>query len=151
MVRRAGDARPVTCVAAPTCYARALKMLAIAISFMSAGVVVSSCSSPVTIWSAEARSIDGTWTAVARSLQITGPGNDAVETTVDIQQAGQSSTTVLRFSDAGSSMALQMRWIGSSHLDVTYTDPPKVLYYQVVRTSGVVITVHNIRGEADGG
>ena len=98
-----------------------------------------------TIWSAETRSPDGHWLARAHTLQHSGPGADGVETIVDITRnyGLDRSQRVLGFSDDGASLHLAMRWKDSNNLDVTYQDDPSVLYFQVLKTSGVNIAVQN--------
>ena len=41
-------------------------------------------------------------------------------------------------------MALTMRWHTPSHLGILYKGAPELLYFQVVKTSGVDISVENI-------
>ncbi len=54
------------------------------------------------------------------------------------------STRVLAFANDGASLALKMNWVSASHLEVLFRDDPKVLYYQVVKTSGIEISVRNV-------
>jgi hypothetical protein len=51
---------------------------------------------------------------------------------------------VLSFANDGASMGLRMNWVTPSHLEVVFRDDPKVLYYQVIRTSGVEISVRDL-------
>jgi hypothetical protein len=46
--------------------------------------------------------------------------------------------------NGGDSMGLKMNWVTPSHLEVVFKDDPKMLYYQVVRTSGVEISVRDL-------
>jgi len=41
-------------------------------------------------------------------------------------------------------MGLKLNWVSPSHLEVVFRDDPKMLYYQVVRTSGVEISVRDL-------
>jgi hypothetical protein len=56
----------------------------------------------------------------------------------------KSAIRILAFSDDGASMSLKLVWATPSHLEVVFKDDPKVLYYQVVKTSGIDITVRNL-------
>jgi hypothetical protein len=72
-----------------------------------------------------------------------------VETIVEIKELKRwivvrRSERVLGFMNDGASMELKMNWVTPSHLEVTFKDDPKVLYYQVVRTSGIEISVRDL-------
>jgi hypothetical protein len=54
------------------------------------------------------------------------------------------SEWVLGFMNDGVSMGLKMNWAAPSRLEVFFKDDPNVLYYQVVRTSGVEISVRDL-------
>jgi hypothetical protein len=51
---------------------------------------------------------------------------------------------VLAFAEGGPDMGLKMRWDGPSHLVVAYRGSPELLYFQVVKTSGLDISVENV-------
>lgn len=120
---------------------RAMMLLFVLICIVPAG-----CKEDPTIWSTESTSPDGSWFARAHTVQHSGPGADGVETLVDIKRKTGLKTTIriLAFSDDGASMSLKLIWATPSHLEVAFRDDPKVLYYQVVKTSGIDITVHNL-------
>lgn len=109
------------------------------------GMFLVACGDPVT-WSEQRRSSDGLWTATAHSVEHSGFGTGGVETTVEIKRSSgsQSSERVLAFADDGRAIKLQMQWDGPSHLSVVYDANPQLLYYQVVRTSGVDISVRDL-------
>jgi hypothetical protein len=56
----------------------------------------------------------------------------------------KSAIRILAFSDDGASISPKLIWATPSHLEVVFKDDPKVLYYQVVKTSGIDITVRNL-------
>jgi hypothetical protein len=121
-----------------------------AISFLIAlpVVVLAGChDAPKKIWSAESKSPDGMWAADAYTLVYTGPGLDGVETRVEITRfdGAGGHIQVLGFMNGGGDMDLKMSWSAPSRLDVTYKDDPKMLYFQVVKTSGVEISVKDLR------
>ncbi|HEU5334589.1 MAG TPA: hypothetical protein VFU27_01420 [Terriglobales bacterium] len=100
-----------------------------------------------TIWSATAVSADGNWVAVARTAEYSGFGTGAVETTVDVREKSgwvKRSTRVLGFKNDGRSLDLKMTWITPAHLEVEFNGSPNMLYYQVVRASGIEISVHDV-------
>lgn len=118
----------------------AFSIVAIACGFLAR------CGEDPTIWAARSTSPDGHWIAYAHTVQHTGPGANGVETIVEIEQTTglKHSARVLGFMDDGASMGLKMTWISPSHLEVQFKDDPKVLYYQVVKTSGVEISVRDL-------
>jgi hypothetical protein len=103
------------------------------------------CRDPVTR-SAESRSADGTWIATAETIEHSGFGTGGVETTVSTKRSNGSGSPerVLGFAEAGPDMSLKMQWDGPSHLVVVYKANPEFLYFQVVKTSGVDISVQNV-------
>ena len=109
-----------------------------------------SCSSGKAIWETSAKSPDGRWLATAKSMQYGGFGTDSTETTVSIEEVKglRSSTRVLAFMDDGESLNLTLHWPEANALEVSYVGSPEVLYYQVVKTSGVNISVRNTRAYA---
>lgn len=111
------------------------------------------CGGDPTIWSATSQSPNGYWLAVAHTVQHTGPGYNGVETIVEIRRSADSpkhSQRVLAFSNDGASMELKMNWVSPSHLEVVYKDDPEMhehedmLYYQVIKTSGIDISVRKL-------
>jgi len=112
-------------------------------------MLLGGCGGASTIWSATSQSPDGNWLALAHTVQYSGPGNNGVETIVEIKELKQiifftRSEMVLGFMNDGASMGLKMNWITPSHLEVVFRDDPKVLYHQVVRTMGVEISVRDL-------
>ena len=72
-----------------------------------------------------------------------------METIVEIKELKRNivvrhSERVLAFMNDGASMELKMKWVTPSQLEVVFGDDPKALYYQVVRTSGIEISVRNL-------
>jgi hypothetical protein len=58
---------------------------------------------------------------------------------------------VLGFGDGGGDIGLSMRWDGPRHLVVAYKGDPKSLYFQVIKTSGVDISVQNLSSSQEQG
>jgi hypothetical protein len=94
---------------------------------------------PITTWSAEAKSPDGNWLAMARSQQWSGPGNAYDATTVTLKQAGgtQPPIEILEFEQNRTRMDLNMTWISPTHLNVEYGSDVRVLF-QAVRAFGEI-------------
>src|SRR5437879_1156976 len=102
---------------------------------------------PTKTWSAEARSPDGYWLAVARSEQWSGPGNAYDATTVYLKplKGSQRSTQVLGFSHQYATMNLKMEWATPTHLKVIYGESANAgdhvnLDFQVVKYAGIDIS-----------
>ena len=86
------------------------------------------------------------WTAIAQTVEDGGFGTAGVETAVDVKwsRGSRSRETVLAFANGGPDIGLKMRWDGPSHLVVAYRGSPELLYFQVVKTSGIDISVENL-------
>lgn len=96
------------------------------------------------VWSTEVRSSDEGWHAVAESFVVTGPGTNSVDTVVRIERGAgfsRQSSRVLGVADAGPGLGLTMRWLTPRHLEIVLRDNSDYLYYQVVKTSGVDISL----------
>jgi len=109
-------------------------------------LLFSSCSDPTT-WSApDCRSPDGSFIAGAHTVEHSGFGTGGVETIVELRRAGASGSPerVLAFADGGDAIHLQIRWDSPTHLSVVYDSDPRLLYYQVVKTSGVEISAQDL-------
>jgi len=109
------------------------------------------CQDVATTWSAETRSPDGQWLASARSQQWGGPGTAYDATTVYLKRVAESqaATQVLVFSHQYPTMKLNMAWLDSKHLDVTYgpSDRPGdhvKLDFRVAQHSGIEISVQDL-------
>jgi hypothetical protein len=112
------------------------------------GMALMGCGEDPTIWSATARSPDGNWLAIAHTIQHSGPGANGVETIVEIRKSTgflKHSQRVLAFMNDGGSMGLKMDWVSPARLEVVFRDDPDVLYYEVTKTSGIEISVRNVR------
>jgi hypothetical protein len=113
---------------------------------------------PTTTWSAEARSPNGYWLAVARSEQWSGPGNAYDATTVYLQwlKGSQPPTQVLGFSHQHATMNLKMECVTPTHLHVKYGESASpgdhvTLDFQVVKCAGMDISVEHLGGDTTGG
>jgi len=100
-----------------------------------------------TIWSKEARSPDGRWIAIARTIEHGGPGMAGIETYVSMQSTltSSSSIRILEFSQDSKSLGLIMNWETPWQLNVTYTAPAEVNFQAVKCCGGVDISLRWIR------
>ena len=121
---------------------RAIPLITIAVCVLLCG-----CN-PTKTWSAEARSPDGYWLAIARSEQWSGPGNAYGATTVFLKsvKGSQPATQVLGFSHEYATMNLKMEWATPTHLHVTYGESARPgdhvnLDFQVVKCAGIDISL----------
>lgn len=123
---------------------RILKTMTVMIALTC--ILLTGCKEDPTVWSSTSRSPDGSWLAVAHTVQHTGFGTDGVETIVEIKRTAalRSSSRVLAFDNDGASMALKMNWVTPSHLEVLFKGDQSTLYFQVVRTSGIEISVRDL-------
>jgi len=119
------------------------KFWCVIIAFVLA--LLAGCSDSPT-WSADCRSPYDNWIATARTVEHSGFGTGDVETTVEIHNSHGSSRAerVLAFADGGRDIDLKMQWTAPSHLLVTYKADPRILYYQVLKTSGIEISAQNV-------
>ncbi len=109
------------------------------------------CRDVATTWSAEARSPDGQWVAIARTQQYGGPGTAGDDTTVYVQRlnVSQAPMEVLVFSHQYPRMNLKMEWLTPTHLEVTYGPSAKPgdrvdLDFQVVKIAGLDVSVRSL-------
>jgi len=131
---------------------------------IGACVLGSSCrdNAHPTIWKTEVRSPDGLFLAIACTDQNGGFGSASIDTMVFLQQPSQSPVMVLAFdcegpaprpyvldnkANAGGTISLNMKWVGPSHLEVTYNGHA-TLSFQAVKYAGVIISVRNLSMEA---
>jgi hypothetical protein len=115
---------------------------------------------PPTVWTATMPSPDGSWIASASTIQNGGFGSASIDTVVFLKHrnASGSGKMVLAFScngpvprpyvldnkaNAGGTIDLQMKWLNSSHLDVTYDHNPE-LNFEVVKYDRVEISARNL-------
>lgn len=127
----------------------------LAIIFALLGVFNSGCGGAATTWSAEARSPDGLWLAIARSQQWGGPGNDYDATTVYLKwvKGSQRPSEILEFSHQYANMHLRMEWITPKHLNVVYAPTSKPgdqvnVDFQAVKCADVEITIQKLTSAA---
>jgi hypothetical protein len=52
---------------------------------------------------------------------------------------------VLGISNDGGSIGLRMNWLAPDQLEVVFRADPKLLYYQVLKTNGIEISVRNLQ------
>ena len=128
---------------------------AIALIIIAVCILLGSCG-PTTTWTAEARSPDGYYLAVARSQQWSGPGNAYDATTVYLQWLKGPPVQVLGFSHQYSTMNLKMEWATPTHLQVTYSESAKPedhvsLDFQVVKCAGIDISAQHLLKDSTGG
>ena len=107
---------------------------------------------PTTTWSAETRSPDDKWLALARSERGGAYGGDYDITSITLKQIGGSQTPVevLRFSQNYPTMYIKMDWVTPTHLNVTYGSHAQ-LGHRVSTLAGIEITVKDISDEMPNG
>ncbi len=113
-----------------------------------------------TIWTAEVRSPDGLFLAIARTDQNGGFGSASIDTMVFLKQASRPPVMVLAFdyegpapkayvldnkANAGGTIGLNMKWLSPSHLEVTYNGHA-TLSFRVVKYAGIAISVWDLSG-----
>jgi hypothetical protein len=110
--------------------------------------LLSGCKDVATIWSAESRSPDGQWIAIARTDQYGGPGNAGIYTFVTLKRTKGPKTPIdiLTFSQETKSIDLKMIWLTSSHLEVSYGQNA-TLDSQTIKYGGIDISVRDLSGE----
>jgi hypothetical protein len=104
------------------------------------------CGPSNTIWREELRSPDGLWVASAETVQDGGFGSASIQTQVFLETANglKSKEEVLEFScegpaarpyildnvaNKGGTIDLEMKWLGSSHLEITYNGRASINSY----------------------
>ncbi len=109
------------------------------------------CQDVATTWSAQARSPDEQWVAIARTQQWGGPGTGADGTTVYLKRlrVSQAPIEILEFSQQYARMNLKMEWLTPTHLEVTYGPSGRPgdhidLDFQVVKIAGIDVTVRDL-------
>src|SRR5580704_7314722 len=105
------------------------------------------CRDSAVIWSAESRSPDGHWLALASTEQFGGPGTAAVETTVYLKQDSRDPVEILGLSNEGAYPSgitnVAMNWLDPSHLELTYKGHATV-DFQVVKCAGIDISLRDV-------
>jgi hypothetical protein len=108
------------------------------------------------VWSAEARSPDGRWLATAETEQTSGFGTGYVWTEVYLKRASifSLSSLILQFDhdpdNASPTIGLALKWVTSSHLEVTYTGRAKITRH-VADSGGVEISVRSFSNNEPNG
>ena len=118
----------------------------VALPPLSSGGVSGYCSEGAQkkVWSMQVPSPGGEWRAIAETFVWTGPGTNDGETTVRIERGtGRDlySSEVLAVGDAGQSLGLSMKWLSPTHLLIVIKEDPGKLQEQVVKTSGIDISL----------
>jgi len=106
------------------------------------------CQSDSTVvGSNEARSPDGNWKAITRTISYGGPGTAAIQTVVYLQPTtgATSPVEILLFNQNAPSIDLSMNWLTPAHLEVTYRKPAEV-DFQAIKCSGIEISLKNLSG-----
>jgi hypothetical protein len=145
----------------PSRCSRPISLMMFAVCFFGFGCRPS--LDDLTIWKAEARSPDGHWVAVARTIQNGGFGTGALDTRVYLSQSNSSEPPreVLVFDCSGpvprpyvldnvanaSVIDLAMRWTAPTHLDVAYNGRKATLSYQVHNWNGVDVSARDALSE----
>jgi hypothetical protein len=117
------------------------------------------CRAVETVWSAEARSPDGFWLAIAETQQHGGFGTAGVVTTVYLKRTNRTNAFDRLLNPApwrpieilelfhdprttSTTINLSMRWSDRSHLEITYKGRPSV-DFQVMKCADIEISVDN--------
>jgi hypothetical protein len=126
-----------------------------AICLLVIGVCIfgSGCRDVATIWSAESRSPDGNWLAVARTEHQGGAVTSSLLTIVYLKwlHGSQPPVKILEFSyvslypAGGTNVA--MTWITPSHLEVAYKEQPTI-DFQAVKCTGIDISLRDLSRES---
>jgi hypothetical protein len=122
------------------------------------------CRGVPTIWKAELKSPDSSWLAIAHTEQDGGFGSAYIDTSVDLEstngtvnkgkpfrvldfecQGPAARPYVLDSANAGGTIGLRMKWLDSSHLDVSYEGNANV-NLQVVKYAGISISLRDLSG-----
>lgn len=145
---------PETSVATNACSRAALVSVRLLVVLML-GILANGCEDAATTWSAEVRSPDGQWLAIAQTKQWSGPGTAYDATVVSLRHVNASSdpTEVLLFSHQYPRMSLKMEWLTPTHLDVAYGASGRPgdhvsLDFQVAKMSGVDISARDVSNGA---
>jgi hypothetical protein len=139
----------------PGTYRRSAIRTSISLIIIGVCVFWSSCKDQKTIWTAEARSPDGSRLASASTVQYGGPGNAGLYTYVSLRRTNDSRSPdeILGLDENNATMAqaatlnLTMTWTTPSQLDVTYNGRAAKLYFQVAKIDGVDISVRDVSSE----
>jgi len=122
---------------------------AVSLIFIGVSVFATGCNGSDTIWSAEARSPDGLWLAMAETVQTGGFGTGLTTTDVNLKwvRGSDRPETILVFvhdpKSVPDTIHLCMYWVTPSHLVVTYDGHPRV-DFQVVKDGDVEISLREI-------
>ena len=121
--------------------------LVVAIPWISSG-----CARSQVIWSAEARSPDGTRVATARTVAQSGFGTDFIGTTVYLNwtKGTQSPREILILSNGTvepGATNVEMKWLTPTHLELTYVGS-RDLDFQAAKYAGVDISVREAPSRA---
>lgn len=113
-----------------------------------------------TVWKASLQSPDGRWLAIAKTVQIGGPGVATIATSVSLRPLYSSGpvTIVLSFdcqgpvprpyvlddvANAGGTIGLKMKWLSPSHLQVQYDGNRGTVTLQLLKIWDVDITARD--------
>ena len=104
---------------------------------IAALLVLSGCNDSSEIWKAEVRSPDGLWVAKAYMRQYGGPGTAALITEVYLTRTKNSADPIKVLSlEQNTPSKPQMRWLDSSHLEVTYGGQSQI-DFQAINAAGL--------------
>ena len=122
----------------------ALRVMALILCGLASG-----CRDVATIWSAESRSPDGLWVAVARTDQYGGPGTAGILSTVFLKPTTgrQEKIEVLQLSQNVTTIDLTLNWLTPSLLEIAYKQPASV-DFQAIKCGGIDITLNDASSRA---
>jgi hypothetical protein len=141
-----------------------LRPACLPISSLLTCILIAGCSRARgdVVWTTRVASPDGSWYAVASTIQNGGFGSGAVETTVALNRRARTGTpqTVLLLSGTGAvphpytrdnaankggTVGLTLNWTSPTRLLIAYTGSPTI-YLETVRYQGITITVDHDSG-----
>ncbi len=111
-------------------------------------LLASGCKGSETIWSAEARSPDGTMLASARTVAQSGFGTGFIGTILYLNrtEGSQPKMEILGLSDeseAPGATSVEMKWLTPTHLELTYKGH-RTRDFLAVQCDGVDISVRDL-------
>ncbi len=110
-------------------------------------LALTACQSATqTIWTAQSKSPDGAYIALAHTENTDGPGINAQYTVVELEQSfnGAKPVTILTLDEGSEAVKnLRMNWTSPTHLAVSYQGNPTLLF-EAVKAFGLDVSVQQL-------
>ena len=110
-------------------------------------LALTACQSATqTIWTAQSKSPDGAYIALAHTENTDGPGINAQYTEVELKQSfnGAKPVTILTLDEGSEAVKnLQMNWTSPSRLVVSYQGNPTLLF-EAIKAFGLDVSVQHV-------